>query len=269
MKCVIIGLGYFGKIIKSKLSDHEVLTVDPINPTSDYKDISDVDFVDGKWFVTSPASTHHDILLKLFEKGVKNIWVEKPICSTLDDTLDIFSKKPDDVFLYCDFTWLQHASVKKLGSVETIKHIEMKWLNDGSMIPKDVNIVTDLAIHPISILTFLLVKSMDIIDTVNVIYANKTSVLVSGKSKKGITFNIEVSNSSKNKMRSVSVYASDDVFRWSSSDPFHIENIGDVEQTDAIEENIKHFFSKNSIGYPLDIARTLETVNELFSRFDH
>lgn len=269
MKCVIIGLGYFGKIIKSKLSDYEVLTVDPFNPSSDYKDISDVDFVDGKWFVATPASTHHDILLRLFEKGVKNIWVEKPICSTLENTLDIFSKKPDDVFLYCDFTWLQHASIKKLGSVENVKHIEMKWLNDGSMIPKDVNIVTDLAVHPISILTFFLVKSMDIINTINVVYANKNSVLINGNSKKGITFNIEVSNSSKKKMRSVSMYSIENVYRWNSCEQFHIENIGEVQKTDAIEENIRHFFCKNSIGYPLDIARTLENVNKLFSGFDH
>lgn len=269
MKCVIIGLGYFGKIIKSKLEDHEVLTVDPFNTASDYKDISDIDFVDGKWFVTTPASTHHDVLLKLFDKGVKDIWVEKPICSTLDDTLDIFSKKPDDVFLYCDFTWLQHASIKKLGDVDNVKHIEMKWLNDGSMIPGDVNIVTDLAVHPISILTFFLVKSMDIIDTINVVYANKTSVLINGKSKKGITFNIEVSNSSKKKMRSISIYSTDTVYRWNSDNEFFIENVGDVQRTDAIEENIKHFFSKNSIGYPLDIARSLENVNELFSGFGH
>jgi hypothetical protein len=269
MKCIIVGLGYFGKIIKSKLNDHDVLTVDPFNPSSDYKDISDVEFADGKWFVTTPASTHHDILLKLFEKGVKDIWVEKPICSTLDDTLDIFSKKPDDVFLYCDFTWLQHASIKKLGNVENIKHIEMKWLNDGSMIPKDVNIVTDLVVHPISILTFFLVKSMDMIDTIDVVYANKTSVLINGRSDKGITFNIEVSNSSKKKSRSIGLYSVEKVFRWSSDDPFYIENVGDVQKTDAIEENIKHFFLKNSIGYPLDIARTLEMVNKLFCFFDH
>ena len=153
MKCVIVGLGYFGKIIKSKLEGHEIVTVD-LYSDADFKNIKDVDFTDGKWFVTTPASTHYVILLELFEKGVKDIWVEKPICDKLEDTLDVFSKKPDDVFLYCDFTWLQHSAVKSLGTCNDIKHIEMKWLNDGSMIPRDVNIVIDLAIHPISILVF-------------------------------------------------------------------------------------------------------------------
>ena len=71
-----------------------------------------------------------------------------------------FRRKPDDTFLYTvTFTWLQHNAVKELGNCKDVKHIEMKWLNNGSMIPKDVNIVEDLAIHPISILMFLLIKS--------------------------------------------------------------------------------------------------------------
>jgi len=268
MKCVIVGLGYFGKIVKSKLTDHEVITIDPFNESADFKYITDVNFTEGKWFVTTPASTHHRILLKLFEMGVKDIWIEKPICTTLDDTLDVFSKKPDDVFLYCDFTWLQHSAVKKLGSLEDIKHIEMKWLNDGSMIPQDVNIVTDLAVHPISILTYFLIKSKDIIYDIRVTYATDMSVLINGQSKNGVTFNIEVSNSSKKKMRSISMYCIENVYRWDSSNEFFIENVGLVENRDAIKSNIELFFSKNALGYPLDIARTLENVNELFSSFN-
>ena len=272
MKCVIVGLGYFGRIIMSKLIPYfqikEIITVDPFNTDADFKSVSDIHDVDGYWFITTPASTHHTILLELFEKGVKNIWVEKPICNTLDDTLDIFSKKPDDVFLYCDFTWLQHEAIKRLGSVSDIKHIEMKWMNDGSMIPKDVNIVTDLAVHPISILTFLLIKSKDILEKIHVTYANDMSVLINGFSKNGLTFNIEVSNSSSIKTRNISVYCADDVYRWFSEDPEHIENLGHIESKDAIVSNIELFLSKNSLGYPLDIARTLETVNELFTNFD-
>ena len=55
------------------------------------------------------------------------------------------------------------------------------------------------------------------------------------------------------------------MYRWSSVNEFFIENIGTVEKTDAIEENIKHFFNRNSIGYPLDIARSLEIVNKKFN----
>jgi len=267
---VIIGLGYFGNILKSKLKKlgYDVVTIDPYNKEADLKNISSMaPFEDDRYFVTTPASTHHSILLDLFSRGVKNIWVEKPICPSLEDTLDIFSKKPDDTFLYCDFTWLQHNSIKCLGNCENVKHIEMKWLNNGTMIPKDVNIVEDLAIHPISILMFLLIKSKKSIRKMHVPYANEKSVLINGACD-DITFNIEVSNTSMKKGRNISLYCKDNVYRWSSEKEFFIENIGEVDKTDAIEMNIKHFMNKNSIGYPLDIARTLETVNKAFRAFD-
>ncbi len=270
MNCVIIGLGYFGNILKSKLEnlEYKVITVDPYNEASDFKDIDDIAAIEeNRYFITTPASTHHTILLRLFEKGVKNIWVEKPVCPSLEDTLDIFSKKPDDTFLYCDFTWLQHNSIKELGNCKEIKHIEMKWLNNGTMIPKDVNIVEDLAVHPISILMFLLMKSKRSITSIYIPYANEKSVLINGKCD-DITFNIEVSNTSMKKSRNISLYCKDNVYRWSSEYEFFIENVGKVEKTDAIEMNIRQFLSRNSIGYPLDIARTLETVNKAFRRFD-
>ena len=96
MKCFIVGLGYFGSILNTKLTknNYDVTTIDPYNQMAHHKSIDDVKFTnDDRWFVTTPASTHHAILIKLFSKGVKNIWVEKPICPSLEDTLDIFSIK--------------------------------------------------------------------------------------------------------------------------------------------------------------------------------
>lgn len=270
MICIIVGLGYFGNILKSKLEKlkYNVITIDPYNDKANHKCLVDVDFnSEDRWFITTPASTHHSILIQLFELGVKNIWVEKPICPLLVDTLDIFSRKPDDTFLYCDFTWLQHNSIKELGNCKNVKHIEMKWLNNGTMIPKDVNIVEDLAIHPISILMFLLMKSKNNIHSIDVPYANEKSVLINGKCD-DITFNIEVSNTSMKKNRTISLYCKHNVYRWSSEDEYFIENIGNVEKMDAIEANINHFMNRNSIGYPLDIARTLEIVNKLFRAFN-
>jgi len=135
------------------------------------------------------------------------------------------------------------------------------------MIPKDVNIVEDLAIHPISILMFLLIKSKKSIKTINVPYASDKSVLINGTCD-DITFNIEVSNTSMKKNRNISLYCKYNVYRWSSENEFFIENTEHIHKTDAIEMNIKHFMSRNSIGYPLDIARTLEVVNKAFRNFE-
>ena len=53
---------------------------------------------------------------------------------------------------------------------------------------------------------------------------NNTSVLINGQSKGGVTFNIEVSNSSKKKKCVVSASISTDtVYRWNSDNEFFIE----------------------------------------------
>ena len=265
---VIVGIGYFGKILRSKLIDKgQVVVVDPFTE-SDYKTVADVPFVDGKWFVTTPASTHYSILCELFARGVKDIWVEKPICGTLEETLDVFARVPDDVFLYCDFTWLKHAAVLKMGEYvykNSIKHLDLKWLNDGSHIPSDVNIVMDLAVHPISIITYLLFKNTDRILNIHTVYTSQKSVILSGVSDKGCTFNIEVSNDSEKKSRSISLYSKDSI-RWSSLSEFSIENIGKLEISDAIENNISCFLTgRGNPAFCLDIARTLESVNKQLS----
>ena len=268
MRFVIVGIGYFGKILRSKLNDKgSVVVVDPF-AESDYKTVTDVPFVDGKWFVTTPASTHYSILCELFDKGVKDIWVEKPICGTLTETLDVFARVPDDVFLYCDFTWLKHAAVSKMGEYvyeNSMSHVELKWLNDGSHIPSDVNIVMDLAVHPISIVTYLLFKNTDRIMDIRILYVSSKSVILAGCSDKKCTFNIEVSNDSEKKSRSISLYSKDPL-RWSSLSEFFIENIGKLETSDAIENNISCFLTgRGNPAFCLDIARTLETVNKQLS----
>jgi predicted dehydrogenase len=267
MKFVIIGFGYFGKIIFSKLKG-EVTIVDPFYKDSDYDTVSEVPFTDGKWFITSPASTHYKVICELFDKGVRDIWVEKPICSTLEETLDVFAKIPDGVFLYCDFTWLKHSAILKMGEYvyeKSIQHLELKWLNDGTHVPGDVNIVMDLVVHPISIVTYLFFKNKDVIQSVTPLYTSEKSVVLTGKSSKGCTFNIEVSNNSKTKLRTISVYSEDSI-RWNSSNEFHLENIGKVDPSDAIENNIECFL--NGRGNPvfcLDISRTLECINKQLS----
>jgi len=268
MKFIIIGLGYFGKIIRSKLpSDSEIFIVDPY-VQSDYSSIDDVPFVDGKWFITTPASTHYNILCSLFKKGVKDIWVEKPICANFEDTVDIFAQIPDDVFLYCDFTWLKHPAVLSLGDYvykNSAQHMELKWLNDGSQAPSDVNIVMDLVVHPISIVVFLLFKNKDFIRDVKIVYKNEKTVIIHGQSKKKCTFNIEVSNNSKTKMRHMSLYSAE-TLRWNSSNEFFIENMGTIEPSDAIQNNIKQFISGRCTNVCcLDIATILKIIDKQLS----
>ena len=253
MKYTVIGLGYFGKIIVSKLKDGIVNTVDTMNKNATYTTISDVPYNDGYWFVVTPASTHYKVIKELVDKGVQNIWVEKPLCSLIKDTREILKLKPD---IYCDYTWLKHSMVQTIYKYkDTINHLSLKWLNDGTHIPTDVSIVSDLVIHPLSIITNLLGD----IKSVYIVFNNSTTIIVSGKTEKG-TFTIEVSNDSLKKCRTLSAYCHDTTLRWSQLRPNFIENHGEIILTDAIEENIKAFKRGETNK---DISETLEKINEM------
>jgi hypothetical protein len=142
-----------------------------------------------------------------------------------------------------------------------MRHMELKWVNDGTHIPSDVNIVMDLAVHPISIVTYLLFKNSDRIMNVRILYVSHKSVVLAGLSEKGCTFNIEVSNESEKKSRSISVYSKEPI-RWNSQSEFSIENIGKLEPSDAIQNNITCFISgRGNFALCLGIAHILESVN--------
>jgi len=249
---VIVGLGYFGSIISSKLKKDDTITIDPVNPKATYKSIDDVPFNDGYWFVTTPASTHYKVIKQLLKKGVENIWVEKPLCLKLEETQEILKDKSD---IYCDYTWLKHPMVRAIKNVGKINHLNMKWLNDGSHIPQDVSIVSDLVIHPLSIVVDL----MNDVSKHDIIFKNDTTVIVTGTCVYGGTFTIEVSNDSPYKYRSLSAYTENTSYRWSSDKPYKVSNIGKLDELDAIEENIKAF-KNNEINK--DISKLLDDINK-------
>ena len=119
---IIVGYGYFGKILKSKINDlnMDVLTVDPFVKSSDYKYVQDVPEIYKQsttfWFITTPATSHKDVAIKLItECYARRIWIEKPICTTLKDTNELDAIAHEyNVYLYCDFTWLQHEDRKSV-----------------------------------------------------------------------------------------------------------------------------------------------------------
>ena len=232
---IIVGLGYFGSIIRSKFEENEVVTVDPLNPKADYKCVDDVpsSLLDCYWYVVTPASTHYDMIKKLKEMGVINIWVEKPLCPEYNKCEEIRNLFPN---LYCDYTWLKHGAVIYLSGShkKTIQHLTLKWLNTGAQAPTDVSIVTDLVIHPLSIVIHLLGQIRD----VEFLFQNPKTVILTGSCFGGNTFSIEVSNDSTRKLRQICAYCEKYTHRWSSDhDPY---------TSDALQRNIESFQSGES-----------------------
>jgi hypothetical protein len=105
MKTLLIGNGYWGSIVKSKLEvQTDLLYI--ANSKDNLDDILskfDVDYV----FVCTPTETHYDIVKKCLEYN-KNVFCEKPFTGDFDNATELFelSNKNnlnifvDNIFLY-------------------------------------------------------------------------------------------------------------------------------------------------------------------------
>jgi hypothetical protein len=86
MKVILIGNGYWGNIIKEKLSKitHLIYTADS-KSNIDLILKKDVDYV----FICTPTKTHYDIVKKCI-KNKKNIFCEKPFTGDINKAIELY-----------------------------------------------------------------------------------------------------------------------------------------------------------------------------------
>ena len=105
MKTLLIGNGYWGSIVKSKLETQTNLlyTANSKDNIDDILSKFDVDYV----FVCTPTETHYEIVKKCLEYG-KNVFCEKPFTGDINKANELYelSEKNkvkifvDNIFLY-------------------------------------------------------------------------------------------------------------------------------------------------------------------------
>jgi len=121
MKTLLIGNGYWGSIIKSKLEKYTELLY-----TADSKDdidkvlklYNDVDYV----FICTPTSTHYDIVKKCISNK-KNIFCEKPFTGNIKKAKELYDMSEenkveifvDNIFLYrTEFINIENNKFEKI-----------------------------------------------------------------------------------------------------------------------------------------------------------
>ncbi len=124
MNVGLIGLGYWGKILHSKL---EKLSDVKFICTS--KDIFEdkLDLVE--WvFIATPDETHYDIVEKCISKG-KNVFCEKPLTLNYKQSKRLFELADiNNVNLYVDDVFNYRDEIKKLHtSINYESKIEVEW----------------------------------------------------------------------------------------------------------------------------------------------
>ena len=166
-----------------------------INTSTDFKKLitKNIDLV----VIATPTDTHFKIAKIALEKK-KHILVEKPISLSTADVLKLkkISKK-NKKLIFVDYPFLFSGSINYIKKIiENKKYgklLEIESYREQAPIRKDVNVVWDLAVHDISILSYLLkqnpknMKSLKIntvntpkADTayINLVYKNKLNVFI-------------------------------------------------------------------------------------------
>ncbi|OGK20952.1 oxidoreductase [Candidatus Roizmanbacteria bacterium RIFCSPHIGHO2_02_FULL_37_15] len=177
VKIGVIGYGYWGpNLVRNffELDDCEVkIVVDKkqerlailkkhypsIQVTTDINYLlhdRDIDTV----VIATPVSTHFSLAKEALEVG-KNVLVEKPMTSSLDEALRLveMAEKKGKV-LMVDHTFVYKDAVRKIkkiidsGEIGQLRYFDSTRTNLGLFQP-DVNVLWDLAAHDVSILLFL------------------------------------------------------------------------------------------------------------------
>lgn len=160
MKTGLVGYGYWGKIIHSKLKNN-VLTP-PFN---------DVDWM----FISTPPNTHYDLTKEYILKN-KNVFCEKPLTLDYNSSLELIElAKSKNVKLYIDNIFLFRDEIKNI-NVIPFKKIEFIWLKQG---PYKYDLISDLLYHDL----YLLISLAGVHKIENIYYIEKTN------NKLKITFN--------------------------------------------------------------------------------
>ena len=166
-----------------------------INISTDFKKLitNNIDLV----VIATPTETHFKISKFSLEKK-KHILVEKPISLSSTDVIKLqkISRK-NKKLIFVDYPFLFSGSINYIKKIIKDKKfgklLEIESYREQAPIRKDVNVVWDLAVHDISILTYLLkqnpknMKSLKIntvntpkADTayINLTYKNKLNVFI-------------------------------------------------------------------------------------------
>ena len=226
LKAGVVGVGYLGKFharIYADMPDVDLVGVADADAAvaqeigsqygasvfTDYRDLLDkVDVVS----IVVPTSLHREVALPFIEAGV-HVLLEKPVASTLEDaSMIVDAAEQADVILQIGHLERYNAGVMALHkqAIEP-RFIEAHRLGPFVQRATDVDVVVDLMIHDIDIITSLVGEE------ITAISANGLSVLTDHidianarlEFANGAVANVTASRVSTKKMRRIRMFGRD------------------------------------------------------------
>lgn len=150
MNCLLIGNGYWGSIVNSKLSNYYDLII-TANSKSNIIKIIDESIIDVA-YVCTPTITHYDIVKTLISKNI-NIFCEKPFTGEYFKSVELFElSKKNNVKLYVDniFLFRNEFNLLKENFNSDFKKIQFFWYKLDKI--KKESIVDSLLYHDLYLL---------------------------------------------------------------------------------------------------------------------
>jgi hypothetical protein len=148
MKAGLIGHGYWGKILESKIKEHFDLQLIANSKTYYADKLNDLDWI----FIATPCKTHYEIVKKCIESG-KNVFCEKPFTLDFDKSNELFDlADKNNVSLYIDNLFLDRDEIRGL-DIQDVSKINFIWFKSGGL--KDT-FVDALLYHDIYIMMRIL-----------------------------------------------------------------------------------------------------------------
>lgn len=174
----VVGYGYWGTNLVRNIEElpcfdlKVVVEPDPakcerlrqryrgIRTVSALEDILDDDGIDAIAIAT-PVETHFDLAMAALDAG-KHVWVEKPMTETTEQARQLVALADRRKrTLFVDHTFLYTGAIRKMheivarGDLGKIYYYDSTRVNLG-LFQRDVNVISDLAVHDFSILDFIL-----------------------------------------------------------------------------------------------------------------
>ncbi|MFO1313542.1 MAG: Gfo/Idh/MocA family oxidoreductase [Burkholderiales bacterium] len=174
----IIGYGYWGPNLLRNFSELPgatavaVADLDPkrlelvqkrypaVKTTTNFQELLNDPEIDAIAIAT-PVSTHFELGMAALKAG-KHLWIEKPVAETSLQArkLNEEAEKRKRV-LFVDHTFIYTGAVRKMGEIVKSGDLGRVYYYDSvrvnlGLFQRDVNVVSDLAVHDFSILDYLL-----------------------------------------------------------------------------------------------------------------
>lgn len=174
----VVGYGYWGPNLVRNFAEISGMTVaavvdrDPkrleivnkrfpsAKTTTNYQDLLDDPSIDAIAIAT-PVNTHFDLGMAALKAG-KHLWLEKPMTETSAQARMLVDEAESrNRVLIVDHTFVYTSAVRKMaelvkaGDLGDLLYYDSTRINLG-LFQKDVNVISDLAVHDFSILDYLL-----------------------------------------------------------------------------------------------------------------